>query len=164
MSTRKLHLWSGLGFGFGFGLHATDKMKCMKCVPPSVVQLCNCVHVSVADCNNKIISIRWNKDLWEMSPLPRHTVDIVYLCINFNSFECFRCWMSLYEHGYVQICGDSVIQRVRAQYARVWWMCICITDYLTKNVWAISFHSGYYLFVAIFYVVYLFIILCWGIA
>lgn len=78
----------------------------------------------------KIGEIRWYKDLWEMSPSPRHS----WHCISVHQFQFVWMFPMLNEpvcvrtvHSYIQICGQAYVC------STVWWMCVCITD--SYNTW-----------------------------
>lgn len=87
--------------------------------------------------NTNTDEIRWYKDLWEMSALPQHS----WHCISVHQFQFV--WMfpmlngllhgNVCMHGTVQYtlyilkCGQAYVC------STLWWMCVCITDYLTEG-------------------------------
>lgn len=111
--------------------------------------------------NTNTDEIRWYKDLWEMSALPQHS----WHCISVHQFQFV--WMFPMLNGpvhgnvcmygtvqytlYILKCGQAYVC------STLWWMCVCITDYLTegKNI----FFVWYLLCCNFIYMFYLFIIL-----
>lgn len=112
--------------------------------------------------NTNTDEIRWYKDLWEMSALPQHS----WHCISVHQFQFV--WMFPMLNGpvhgnvcmygnvkytlYILKCGQAYVC------STLWWMCVCITDYLTEGK-KLFFSVWYLLCCNFIYMFYLFIIL-----